>query len=426
VAPRATYTWTCPGVFLGHSFPVGARAAPVPCTIGAALVNDSPNHVIDVLSMSWFIKQAINLPFANIRQQAHVTLLRPNLPTGGRDVPAVSLDGSTTLPALVECRVNPDMGSDFTAGVIRHVAMRTINYQNTNTLKHDHAEARVIGQKKSLEIGGAGSSRSAPIVLREDEGIAVYSYSLSSYSLGTRPFAVEITVRDVATDAIYTFLAQTIPHRKTFSWLEDAALLTVYNRTGSGVVLEVLSINAVMDSAYQADGLTNRRVAAYRLEGWSDPHGLVTDETSAIMAHDPLAVLPAGIGAKHGPMPHMTARNGPWNNLAPLAWNWVEFSTTDYKAMGSFRCQKETLPAPTVMSHPMRAAHMMGGRIDGLGPRGAISIGPGQALGIGPPPSTGNLGGTSASHPSVQYEGTWEVTFTTRRRSPGVPAGRAA
>lgn len=179
---------------------------------------------------------------------AKVGLYRTTASSGGSAVTAIKRDtGSASLPAEVTCTEFPTSVTVSGAALRSLADAPSLLFAGTNQWPC----ARVYGgalspyqRANSADIlRQGGNSNIELVILREGEGVAL---RLDSYGW-PRAGQVNLTVRNMSSGATYQFRSRDIGH----PYLTGQAILSLFNGSGSGVVLGVYA------SEYPNDGEAN-------------------------------------------------------------------------------------------------------------------------------------------------------------------------
>lgn len=215
-----------------------------------------------------------------------MVLKRISAISGGDAVDAVKHDtDSSSLPSQVIVKTIPD--SVTATDTFRSLGEVPIFQSTVSGSQIARMQSASIGSARTQNqdfIRFPASADVERIILREGEGLAICQGAFSVPHAG----AVGICIRNTSSGACYTYRSRDVRNRGA----ADLAHIAILNGTGSGVVLEVYSIE------YPEEGEANTptlRIA--RIEGIVGG----VDASSDILKFDTDATIPSSIQAFEGP-----------------------------------------------------------------------------------------------------------------------------
>lgn len=240
---------------------------------------------------------------------------------------------SSSLPSQVTFTANPD-------SVTTTALLRTMR----DTYNSPAAGGAILGSLPLQHIGFGGryklrasahwqNAHDGTIVgltLREGEGIAEVLDELPLYA---RSMTVDVMFMDVTSGAVYQAF---MPHQAETPGCPGKALWSLYNASGSGVVLRILHVDHYEtgdSSGTQVTGLRVVRLGAIALASSMNAH----ESSSGVEAHDSANSIPSGLHFWKGPFRFFPIGA---NNGGSFTWYSNPISTVDIgyqQAMGVLR-----------------------------------------------------------------------------------------
>lgn len=161
---------------------------------------------------------------------------RASAVSGGMLLTAASFDGNNALPSQVTVRVRPTdvtLGDLLGQGGEQATTPGTPNLTNTGLQLASFATGRALPMARMFNWRAAGPSQ--PWRLQAGEGLAI----TQSVSAIPRTTLAEIVLREVATGETYSYVTDLFN-----PLLLDRPTLVIFNGAGSGVAIDVVSVNA--------------------------------------------------------------------------------------------------------------------------------------------------------------------------------------
>src|SRR3990167_7123317 len=164
------------------------------------------------------------------------------------------------------------------------------------------------------------------VILREGEGVALYQ----EVAGGVHTQFVRATFKNATSGATYHVEASNVPVA------EQGALIAVFNGSGSGIIIELESVES-HDAGAQGDGTTTFPRQTYNQPGVRvlRCRALRGGETVTPRAFDPTASLPSGISARKNAVAEF-GYDTPGTNNTPIVFNTDEYRTLWHQQCHSF------------------------------------------------------------------------------------------
>lgn len=183
----------------------------------------------------------INKAGVNTAIPPYINLQKISAYTGGSVVSPINLDSTNSaLPSEVVCVQKPS-----TVTTSGQILRKMCNHEQFNTASSDNSmltsrsgRHNTIGSAKVFGWLDASTAQTQKIVLREGEGIGLVN---STSAFWATAFRTEIIVRETMTGDCYMYSDES-------KW-NDLSPLVLLNGTGSGVVLEVVSVHTTETGA---------------------------------------------------------------------------------------------------------------------------------------------------------------------------------
>ena len=310
-----------------------------------------------------------------------LALFRTTASSGGDAVAPIKNDtSSASLPSQVTCTTNPD--SVTTTGVaLKRMADAPCYFfsvANSGLSTRAFSGGLMSWRHDSFAtLGDFGASVSCEaVILREGEGVAV-----TQTEFGTpHSMIVAMFVTNTATGATYLYRSVDVATDATI----DGPLVSLFNASGSGVVLAVRVALIPLDGENNASNVTTMVAINLRL---ARIQGLDTsaDATTPIKA-DTSTSIPSALRTVVGPF--RSRLEGSWQ------WDWpythgATISILQQQNAGVFRRN------PAMKAFGAVGFSLNGIQLDGLGDIDIYSAEPGSGIIVRPGEGLGLLAGTA-------------------------------
>ncbi len=190
--------------------------------------------------------EIINSSFSNTSLPYYMTLQKISAYTGGTAVSAVSLDSTnSSLPSQVVC-VSQPASVTTTNGAFANVPVVNINNLQNALPQMCSFQNRhnVFGSSFVTKWMDSATAQTQKITLREGQGIAFWNRDSAAFF--NQAYRTEIVVRDTVSGDCYFYSDET-------KWALTPPI-ALFNGSGSGVVLEVLSVNITEEGVDNVNG----------------------------------------------------------------------------------------------------------------------------------------------------------------------------
>lgn len=205
----------------------------------------------------------------------------------GYDVPMNHTGGTTALPAQVKCRIqNSVTESDVFSQLLSlgHDNFTGGTFMGPFPGKGSHASS-------PLGVWSDGSAQVQPVVLREGTGLAIVPAGSATRQAPMNTVQwMTVTLRDETNSRTYVACCELVS-----TGAQSVASFVVFNGSGSGITLSVLSIEQ-MNSGINHPQLTVPNSIRYLVTRGDDGKG----EVVTPLAADPTVSLPSWIRASRG------------------------------------------------------------------------------------------------------------------------------
>lgn len=352
-------------------------------SVGAALVNRSQAYRVEILNVGWrsFMHSQTS---GSTPTQPLGEVRRISACSGGVGVAGVPRDTSNaTLPSQVEVT---RWGNPTATSVARRFAWNLATGPSLQTSPRTF-QVPIIGAFWSGTATTKSVGSVEPFVLREGEGIAVYTpHGTGDTALACGPWTIRAVLRVVSTGAIFDF-----NFGEVVAGYENCAAC-ILNGSGSGVVLEVLEVVAVQTSTivtgygpaeFPKVGVFHVRKHARVVV---DTDGFLRDVSTCIIPHDSERALASGISAFAGAMPFDIFEHGDSSALGAATSGSAPVVDASYEpgSMGRIRRYYPWSGPRNIPPVPVgRMNDIVTSRAAARGCTDPVLLGQGEALAIG-------------------------------------------